>query len=175
MITNLVNQTKHMDTPTGIKLDAGKAPMSLLDRYALEQIASVLAFGAKKYAAHNWRGGIAYSRLTDAALRHLFAFADGEDVDAESGLPHLAHAGCCILFALGMTNTRPDMDDRYKAPATPLPEIVVPDDMVQPLTAFAIAKRAVIESGRCQAATIAMVCDRRQCQEETTCQAMHHG
>jgi hypothetical protein len=106
-----------MNQSTGLKHDQGKAPMSLIDRHALEQIASVLGFGAQKYAAHNWRGGIAYSRLLDAAMRHLYAFADGEDLDPESGLPHVAHAGCCIVFLLGMMNARPDMDDRYKVTA----------------------------------------------------------
>ena len=37
----------------GLKYDMDKAPMSLLSREALEQTAQVLAFGAKKYAAHN--------------------------------------------------------------------------------------------------------------------------
>lgn len=101
----------------GIKHDTGKAPLSLLDRHAMEQIGAVLAFGAKKYAAHNWRGGIAYSRLLDAALRHLYAFADGEDLDPESGLPHVAHAGCCVVFLLGMMKHRPDMDDRWSTAA----------------------------------------------------------
>lgn len=99
----------------GVKHDTGKPPMSLLDRHALEDVARVLAFGANKYAAHNWRQGIAYSRLLDAALRHLFAFAAGEDTDPESGLPHLAHAGCCVMFLQGMTHTRPDLDDRHKS------------------------------------------------------------
>lgn len=97
----------------GLKFDGGKPPMSLIDRHAIEQISMVLAFGAKKYAAHNWRQGIAYSRLLDAALRHLYAFADGEDLDPESGLSHIAHAGCCIVFLLGMIHSRPDLDDRY--------------------------------------------------------------
>lgn len=104
-------------TPGGLKFDGGKPPMSLIDRYAIEQIAMVLAFGAQKYDAHNWRKGIAYSRLIDAALRHLYAFADGEDLDPESGLPHIAHAGCCIVFLLGMMNAHPELDDRYLAEA----------------------------------------------------------
>ncbi len=97
----------------GVKLDQGKAPMSLLDREALEQIAQVLAYGAKKYSTHNWRKGISYSRLTDAALRHLYAFNDGQDLDPESQLPHLAHAGCCIMFLLWMVTHRFDLDDRH--------------------------------------------------------------
>ena len=100
----------------GVKHDQGKPRMDLLDRHALEQIAEVLGFGAEKYSAHNWRGGIAMSRLLGAALRHIHAHNDGEDTDAESGLSHLAHAGCCLMFALRMEKDRPDMDDRYKPP-----------------------------------------------------------
>jgi hypothetical protein len=106
-----------------MKHDAGKAPLSLVDRGAIEEIAQVLAFGAKKYAAHNWRGGIAYSRLLDAALRHLYAFSDGEDIDPESGLSHVAHAGCCIVFLLGMIQDRPDMDDRYRPTPSDFPRL----------------------------------------------------
>lgn len=100
----------------GTKHDAGKPPMDLLDRHALEEIAQVLEFGRRKHAAHNWRGGLPMSRLMAAAMRHLMAYNDGEDFDPESGLSHLAHAGCCVMFALRMEKDRPDMDDRYKPP-----------------------------------------------------------
>ena len=100
---------------SGLKHDDGKPRMDLLDRVALEEIARVLGFGAEKYAAHNWRGGIAYSRLVAAALRHLHAFNDGEDLDPESGLSHLGHLGCCVMFLLNMAATRPDLDDRHRA------------------------------------------------------------
>jgi hypothetical protein len=88
--------------------------MSLLDRSALEEIAQVLAFGASKYGPDNWRGGIKHRRLIDAALRHLLAISDGEDVDPESGLPHAAHLGCCVMFLLWMQKNRSDLDDRFK-------------------------------------------------------------
>lgn len=97
----------------GLKFDTDKPPLSLIDRHAIEEIAKVLAFGAKKYEAHNWRKGIAYSRLLDAAIRHLYAFADGENLDPESGLPHVAHAGCCIVFLLGTMHAHPELDDRH--------------------------------------------------------------
>jgi len=98
----------------GQKADTGKPPMSLLDRRALEEIAQVLAFGAGKYDAHNWRKGIRFTRLTDAALRHLMAFVDGENKDPETGLSHVAHASCCLMFLLWMEKNRPDLDDRFK-------------------------------------------------------------
>lgn len=99
----------------GVKFDSDKPRMELLDTYALEQIALVMSFGAKKYAAHNWRGGLAWSRLIGAALRHILAFMKGEDKDPESGLSHIAHAGCCIMFLLWHEKHKVEKDDRYKA------------------------------------------------------------
>ena len=102
----------------GIKHDAGKVPLDLLPMRALTEVGKVLQFGAKKYAANNWRAGIQWSRLIAAALRHLFAFARGEDVDEETGLCHLAHASCCILFLLTYwLEEKNNLDDRYKEPA----------------------------------------------------------
>ncbi len=103
----------HCPPEGGTKHDTGKPPMSLLDRKWLEGTAKVLAFGANKYAANNWRKGISYSRLTDAALRHLHAYNDGEENDPESGISHLYHASCCLMFLANMSETRPDLDDRY--------------------------------------------------------------
>ena len=108
-------QLEDITRPTSgaLKFDGEKPRMDLLDRYALEQLASVLTFGAQKYAAHNWRKGLNYSRLVAAAMRHIQAFNDGEDNDPESGLSHVAHAMCCMMFLLGTINHRPDMDDRW--------------------------------------------------------------
>lgn len=99
----------------GLKFDSGKPPMELLSREWLEGTAKVLAFGAEKYAAHNWRKGIQYSRLIGAALRHITAFMDGENVDPESGLSHLHHASCCLMFLSETHERRPWMDDRWNA------------------------------------------------------------
>lgn len=94
MTTNQPNQE-------GRKADAGKPRPSLLPWRAIQQIVAVLEFGAAKYGADNWqRLPSARQRYFDAAMRHLLAWWDGERLDTESGLPHLAHAGCCILFLL---------------------------------------------------------------------------
>jgi len=104
-------------TPAGgLKYDSGKPRMELLPAVALEEIAAVLTFGANKYQAHNWQKGIAYSRLLGATFRHLCAFLRGEDRDPESGLSHLAHAGCCVVFLLWMNRYRQDLDDRAVDP-----------------------------------------------------------
>lgn len=106
-----------MSEPTGIKHDQDKPDMSLLSSIALVEVSKVMTFGKKKYSAHNWRGGFAWSRPLAAAMRHLVAFIGGEDVDPETGLSHLAHAICCLMFVLEFTFTHKSLDDRYKGPS----------------------------------------------------------
>ena len=108
--------TDQVSNDRGIKLDTEKPDMSLLSAVWLFGVAQVLTFGKKKYNAHNWRKGLEISRLIAAALRHIFAFLNGENLDPETGLPHLHHASCCLMFASELMITRPDMDDRYKKP-----------------------------------------------------------
>ena len=97
-----------------LKHDTGKPRADLLDPKALLDIANVLTFGAAKYHEHNWRGGLAYSRLLAATLRHIFAFMDGQDADEESGLPHIAHAATCCMMILNHMRDHPECDDRFK-------------------------------------------------------------
>lgn len=76
----------------GTKFDQGKSPISMIPRVALEHEAQVFAYGANKYGKNNYKNGMKWSRLIDAALRHLLAYADREEKDQESLLSHLAHA-----------------------------------------------------------------------------------
>jgi Domain of unknown function (DUF5664) len=85
----------------GVKADAGKPRWDLLPPVALEEVSKVLEFGARKYAPDNWRKVKGWRwRYARAAIGHIFAFLRGERVDPESGLPHLAHAACSVLFVL---------------------------------------------------------------------------
>ena len=87
--------------PTGRKDDAGKPEYRLLPTRGIKAIVDVLTFGAGKYAPNNWQlVPDARDRYTDALLRHIFAWLDGETHDPESGLHHLGHAGCCLLFLM---------------------------------------------------------------------------
>lgn len=110
--------SKVSEKAKGLKFDDGKAPLDLLSPKAMTEVAKVMAFGAKKYDKHNWRNGLAWSRLVGAALRHIEAFNDGQDKDPETGLSHIAHASCCLMFLLEYEQTHPELDDRYKAPET---------------------------------------------------------
>ncbi len=74
----------------------------LVPTRAMRQVVRVLSYGAKKYAAWNWlHVPEPRDRYYAAALRHLTAWRDGEALDPDTGLSHLAHASCCILFLLG--------------------------------------------------------------------------
>lgn len=97
----------------GMKFDQEKPRMDLLDPSFTEGVAKVLTFGAAKYAADNWRGGISYSRIISAIHRHLAAIQRGEDIDPESGEPHIYHIACNAQFYGWMMQYRPDMDDRW--------------------------------------------------------------
>lgn len=97
-----------------VKHDQEKPDLSLFSPIWIMGVGRVLSFGAKKYSSHNWRRGFKICRCLAAALRHIFAFIGGEDLDPESGECHLDHASCMIMFARELWQTRPDLDDRYK-------------------------------------------------------------
>ena len=87
----------------GMKFDGGKRDFTLLPWGGVEEIVKVLEFGAAKYSRDNWKHvEDGQHRYTKAAFRHLIAYDKGEINDPESGLPHLAHVGCCILFLLAL-------------------------------------------------------------------------
>lgn len=76
----------------GLKFDGGKLQYSLIPPETLRALAQVLTFGAQKYAPGNWmlvEDG--QTRYLDALYRHLEAYRLGEELDPESGLPHLSH------------------------------------------------------------------------------------
>lgn len=85
----------------GHKDDTGKLEWHLMPWNALREVVRVLMYGKSKYGENNWR----YldkpdRRYLNAAIRHLEAHMSGEYQDPESGLPHLAHAACSLLFLL---------------------------------------------------------------------------
>lgn len=98
----------------GIKHDQGKAPISLIPTEFIVGVAEVFDFGAKKYGKHNFRLGMDHTRVLDAALRHLLAIVNGEDLDPESGKKHIYHAGCCLAMYSYFTENGVGTDDRAK-------------------------------------------------------------
>lgn len=89
----------------GIKYDSSKIRYSLIPLDALQETVKVLEFGAKKYAPDNWKYvDDAQARYWDAAMRHIVAYKLEDKTDSETGLSHLAHAICCLLFLINFDN-----------------------------------------------------------------------
>ena len=112
-------QQKQLIDMVASRDNAGKLDWSLLPMEALEDIVKVLEFGAKKYAAWNYANGTGLSwKATVASLmRHLYAWLRGEDNDPESGISHLGHIGCNVIFLLYYTKHKDKYgvsDDRFK-------------------------------------------------------------
>lgn len=94
------------------KENVEKPLIELVPPEAIVGIAKVLTFGAKKYAPNNWRKGLPYSRTYGSVQRHLLAWYQGEEIDADSGLPHLFHAMADIMFLENWNRMHPELDDR---------------------------------------------------------------
>lgn len=82
------------------KFDTGKPMVSLVEPQFTLGVAKILTFGATKYGANNWKTATENDkqRFKDALLRHILAYVGGDKLDEESGLSHLYHAGCNLMF-----------------------------------------------------------------------------
>lgn len=97
-ISHEENPLRQRTVTGGVKDNRGKAPLDLIPYEALLGAAEVLAYGAKKYKPNNWRLGLKWTETWSSLQRHLWAWKEGEDLDPETGLPHLDHAMCQMLF-----------------------------------------------------------------------------
>lgn len=52
----------------------------------------------QRNGADQWKDGMPITEIAESLQRHLYAFLDGEDNDPESGLPHIGHMMCNIMF-----------------------------------------------------------------------------
>lgn len=104
---------------TGVKKDTNpkdavgtkKVPMSCVPSVVMAEVGLGMMEGARKYGRHNYRAaGIRASVYYDAALRHLFQWWEGEDIDVDSNLSHITKAiATLVVLRDGMlTNTWTD-------------------------------------------------------------------
>ena len=108
----------------GHKDDSGKVRIELFPGDALFAISQVLTFGAGKYTDRNWEKGMGWGRVFGATMRHLWAWWQGRgptnksfvfgDLDTETEMSHLWHAGCCIVFLIAFEMRGVGTDDRPK-------------------------------------------------------------
>lgn len=92
-----------LDRP-GVKDDQTKAMMSIVFKdfaRALQAVGDVGTYGVLKYSAHGWETvPDAERRYKDALVRHMLKHFEGEQVDPESNLDHLAHMAWNALVVL---------------------------------------------------------------------------
>ena len=88
------------DTNPKDAVGISKVPFSTIPSGVIAELGLVMMEGARKYGRHNYRAvGVRTSVYYDAALRHLTRFWEGEDLDPDSGMPHLVHAiACCAVL-----------------------------------------------------------------------------
>jgi hypothetical protein len=94
------------------RFNTGKLKWSLVDFESLEDMVRVLEFGAEKYSVDNWKKGLPTKEIVESMLRHTFAYLNGEDLDPESGLPHLGHIQCNAMYLSYMGKHKPEFDNR---------------------------------------------------------------
>lgn len=90
-----------------------KAAVSTLSGPVLFEAGLGMLEGARKYGRHNYRiAGVRGSVYLDATVRHLLQWWEGQDIDPDSGLPHIAKA-IASLFVLRDSQIRNNwVDDR---------------------------------------------------------------
>lgn len=91
----------------GKKDDAGKERYDLIPIAALRGAASVLTYGAQKYAPYGWTAvPNAFARYRAAAERHLQTGLQGEELDPESGISHAWHYLTNCIFVACLLSVR---------------------------------------------------------------------
>jgi hypothetical protein len=84
----------------------------VLPRVSIDQVGAVLAFGAAKYSARGWENDAKYHTASghfDSMMRHAL---QTPTLDAESGLPHVAHALCRFTMLTTLLARGTLIDDR---------------------------------------------------------------
>lgn len=97
-----------------VSYDENKARYDLVPPEIMEAIAQGLTVGAQKYPERNWEDGMRWGRIYAQVQRHLQAFWAGEDVDAETQLPHMWLAATRLAMLITYDMRGIGTDDRKK-------------------------------------------------------------
>ena len=104
---------RSIDDELAAKKKEAKPPLGLVPASAIEAIAWAMEYGARKHGRDDWRKGFPFTERLNSALRHIFSYLEGEDIDPESGVPNLDLAMTQLVFVKEYTVTHPECDDRY--------------------------------------------------------------
>jgi hypothetical protein len=87
--------------------------LSLFPDTAVAYGALAMTEGHLKYGGYNFRpAGVQASVYVAACRRHLAKWYNGEDVDADTKVPHLANALACIAILIDSIECKNMNDDR---------------------------------------------------------------
>lgn len=103
------------DSNPKTKAGSLKPPLHTIPPIAIVHLGITLGDGADKYGVFNWREeAVSVSTYIGAIMRHLLAFADGENVDPESnnGGTHLGAIMSCAAILLDAEAVGSLHDDR---------------------------------------------------------------
>ncbi len=99
----------------------------LIDEF-IEEMISVRAFGAKKYATWDWMRGRDWSDYIDAMRRHITDFNQGESVAHDSGLHHMGHVAVTAMFLYWFDKKNQGTDNRHHVMAERILEAIREQD-----------------------------------------------
>lgn len=102
------------DLKTGGQKGIKPERFDLIPMDAMQEVARVYGYGAKKYADNNWLKGYSWSLSFGALLRHVALAMLGEDRDKETGLLHTAHAAFHCLAITTFIMRKLGTDNRVK-------------------------------------------------------------
>lgn len=90
------------------KFDTSKTRLELIEPNFINGVGQILTYGAQKYSPNNWKsaGPEDIERIKGAAYRHFLAYLGGQQFDPETGLPHIYHASCNLMFLDYFDNKR---------------------------------------------------------------------
>lgn len=107
-------ETRITDPETGGEKGRKLERFDLMPAEPLEAVARHYGIGAEKYEDRNWERGYSWSLSFAAMMRHAWRFWRGEDIDPETGSPHLAAVVFHALALMEFARTHPEKDDRPK-------------------------------------------------------------
>ena len=88
------------------KADNGKTRLDLVSPTFIEAVGKIRTFGVQKYGDNDGWKKVEPKRYMAALLRHINAYRMGEDTDRESGMPHLWHAACNLMFLIDISGAK---------------------------------------------------------------------
>ena len=109
---NLHDDEVRVTSETGGQKGKKLARLGAIDPVALIALARVAGMGADKYDSFNYLKGYDWSLCFDAMMRHALLFWAGEDLDEESGQPHMAHAAWHALALVSFLERGIGKNDR---------------------------------------------------------------